>query len=140
MKGKISELESEVLRLKKEIEKRNSNTKRFEAEEELMQVVKQEMNKMKKTFVRKGAERAIGKAETVFSNEMKRLESVHHSVIRLMQKRLGELSAFLMKFCSQGFLDFSMMTDLDKENLHKSLNSSRRLSVAFNPDCSMVSL
>lgn len=139
LKGKISELESEVLRLKQELEKREPGIKRLETDEELMQIVKHEMTKMKKTFVRKGAERAIGKAETVFSKEMKRLESVHHSVIRLMQKRLGELSTFLMKFCSQGNLDFSMMTDMDKENLHRSLNSSRRLSVAFNPDSSMVS-
>jgi len=110
----------------------------FENQKDLIEVVKNEVSKMKKTYVQKGAEKALKKAEFIFSMEVKKLEEIHYNIIRPMQRRLGDLSSFLLTLYSEGNLNISMLTDHEKDSFFKSLKSSRRLSMAYNPNLTTV--
>jgi hypothetical protein len=147
-KSKIG-LENEIHRLKEELSAKptkmtkimkivDTNKDQDDNAAAMLQVVRREMSRLKNSFVRAGSEKALSKAKTIYSNEMKRLESTHNQVTELMRKRLEELADFLEALLSNGFLDLSLLSTHVRDSLARSLNESRRLSMSFAMNASMA--
>ena len=134
-KSKIG-LEKEIQRLKEEFSAKPKTLKNVGKDDDsaMLQVVRREMSRLKNSFVRAGSDKALSKAKTIYSAEMKRLESTHNQVTELMRKRLEELADFLETLLSNGILDLSLLSTHVRDSLARSLNESRRLSMSTPND------
>lgn len=141
-KGKAS-LEQEVSRLREQIlvkspKSRTTPRSHNDNDVALIEIVRREMSRVKSSCLRVGSEKALAKAKSVYSAEMRLLESTHNSVIAMMRRRLEELADFLEALLSNGLLDLSLLSTHVRDSFHRSLNESRRLSLSFAANASMA--
>jgi len=141
-KGKAS-LEQEVSRLREQIlakspKSRTTSRSHNDNDVALIEIVRREMSRVKSSCLRVGSEKALAKAKSVYSAEMRLLESTHNSVIAMMRRRLEELADFLEALLSNGLLDLSLLSSHVRDSFHRSLNESRRLSLSFAANASMA--
>ena len=141
-KGKAS-LEQEISRLREQLLSKSPKSRTTPRSHNgndvaLIEVVRREMSRVKSSCLRVGSEKALAKAKSVYSAEMRLLESTHNSVIAMMRRRLEELADFLEALLSNGLLDLSLLSTHVRDSLHRSLNESRRLSLSFAANASMA--
>lgn len=141
-KGKAS-LEQEISRLREQIlakspKSRTTTRSHNDNDVALIEIVRREMSRVKSSCLRVGSEKALAKAKSVYSAEMRLLESTHNSVIAMMRRRLEELADFLEALLSNGLLDLSLLSTHVRDSFHRSLNESRRLSLSFAANASMA--